>query len=98
MSTRLSRCVALATLGATLWWSVIPSAQSPAASGETPEARARAILRELIEIPTTSGQGATPKAARAIVGRLIAAGFIEVTVMLGNPGEADNRSRQPAAA
>jgi hypothetical protein len=30
--------------------------------------------------------------------RLIAAGFIEVTIMLGNPGDADKQSRHTAAA
>lgn len=37
-------------------------------------------------------------ATQAARERLIAAGFIEVTIMLGNPGGADSRSRHPAAA
>ena len=37
-------------------------------------------------------------ATQAARDRLIAAGFIEVTIMLGNPGEADKQGRHPAAA
>jgi acetylornithine deacetylase/succinyl-diaminopimelate desuccinylase-like protein len=36
---------------------------------------ARDIFRELIEIPTTADDGATPRAAQAMADRLIAAGF-----------------------
>ena len=36
---------------------------------------AREILRELIEIPTTADNGATPRAAQAMADRLVAAGF-----------------------
>lgn len=38
-------------------------------------ALARDIFRELVEIPTTEANGATPKTAQALAGRLLAAGF-----------------------
>jgi acetylornithine deacetylase/succinyl-diaminopimelate desuccinylase-like protein len=54
-------------------------------SKESSGALARAIFRELIEIPTTEEQGATPKAAQAVVNRLIAAGFASEDVQVLGP-------------
>src|SRR2546423_5608794 len=47
--------------------------------------RARDIFRELIEINTTDSLGNTPRAARAMAQRLLAAGFpaADVRVLLG---------------
>ncbi|MGH9254192.1 MAG: M20/M25/M40 family metallo-hydrolase [Vicinamibacterales bacterium] len=53
----------------------------------TERARAHDIFRELIEIPTTAADNATPKAAQAMADRLIAAGFPrgDVHVLGPNP-------------
>jgi acetylornithine deacetylase/succinyl-diaminopimelate desuccinylase-like protein len=69
---------------AALLWAVV-SAVVHAQSAE--RAFAREILRELIEIPTTADQGATPRAAQAIADRLVAAGFPreDVRVLNLNP-------------
>ena len=48
---------------------------------------AREIFQQLIEIPTTADQGATPRAAQAMADRLVAAGFArdDVRVLNLNP-------------
>jgi acetylornithine deacetylase/succinyl-diaminopimelate desuccinylase-like protein len=53
----------------------------------TERALAREIFRELIEIPTTADDGATPRAAQAMADRLVAAGFPrqDVRVLTLNP-------------
>ena len=63
-------------------------AGSAVAQTETPSADralARAILRELVEINTTDSLGNTPRAARAMARRLVAAGFppADVRVLIG---------------
>jgi acetylornithine deacetylase/succinyl-diaminopimelate desuccinylase-like protein len=64
---------------------VLVLAQPAPQPNDTSRALARAIFRELIEIPTTEEQGATPKAAQAIVARLIAAGFPSDDVQVLGP-------------
>ena len=64
-------------------------AQPAGQATDPPAALARAIFRELIEIPTTQEHGATPKAAQAIVARLTAAGFA--------PGDAQILGPDPQA-
>ncbi len=58
-------------------------AQTEAPSAD--RALARAILRELVEINTTDSLGNTPRAARAMARRLVAAGFpaADVRVLIG---------------
>src|SRR6201984_853459 len=48
-------------------------------------ARARAVFKQLIEINTTDSLGNTPRAARAMAQRLLAAGFpaADVRVLIG---------------
>ena len=58
-------------------------AQSPAVSSQ--RALAREILEELIAIPTTADEGATPRAAEAMAGRLLAAGFAREDVRVVGP-------------
>jgi acetylornithine deacetylase/succinyl-diaminopimelate desuccinylase-like protein len=60
-------------------------AQPTAQSNEAPDSLARAVFRELVEIPTTQEQGATPKAAQAIVTRLTGAGFAPEDVQVLGP-------------
>lgn len=56
-----------------------------AQSQDAPEALARAIFRELVEMPTTVEQGATPRAAQAIVTRLVEAGFAPEDAQIVGP-------------
>jgi len=48
-------------------------------------ARAREIFRELIEIPTTAADAATPRAAQAMADRLVAAGFPAADIRVHGP-------------
>jgi acetylornithine deacetylase/succinyl-diaminopimelate desuccinylase-like protein len=68
---------------ALLWAAAIAAAYAQSAD----RALAREILRELIEIPTTADDGATPRAAQALADRLVAAGFSreDVRVLTLNP-------------
>ena len=71
-----------------LFWIVAPADGLRAQNAQAAErARARDIFRELIEIPTTAADNATPKAAQAMADRLIAAGFPseDVHVLGPNP-------------
>ena len=71
-----------------LLWIVAPADGLRAQNAQASErARARDIFRELIEIPTTAADNATPKAAQAMADRLIAAGFPteDVHVLGPNP-------------
>src|SRR5438477_2961045 len=65
----------------------ILSTGAAAQDGLSPADRAlaRAILRELVEINTTDSLGNTPRAARAMARRLVAAGFplADVRVLIG---------------
>jgi acetylornithine deacetylase/succinyl-diaminopimelate desuccinylase-like protein len=68
------RTLALAGVTALLW-TAAATGDLHAQNALAPErALARDIFRELIEIPTTEEQGATPRAAQAMANRLIAAG------------------------
>ncbi len=76
--------LAVVTAGAMLCF----FAGSTVAQSEAPSADrtlARAILRELVEINTTDSLGNTPRAARAMARRLVAAGFpaADVRVLIG---------------
>ena len=78
------RRLTLVIAGALL--SILPDmavGQTEAASAD--RALARDILRELIEINTTDSLGNTPRAARAMARRLVAAGFpaADVRVLIG---------------
>jgi len=78
------RRLAVVIAGALLW--SFPGravAQSEAPSPD--RALARDILRELVEINTTDSLGNTPRAARAMARRLVAAGFpaADVRVLIG---------------
>src|SRR5258708_39463346 len=73
------------------YWLVLAASALPGAgaaqSGLAPADRqlARGIFRELVEINTTDSLGNTPRAARAMAQRLLAAGFpaADVHVLLG---------------
>ena len=78
------RRLAVVIAGALLWsFSGRAVAQSEAPSPD--RALARDILRELVEINTTDSLGNTPRAARAMARRLVAAGFplADVRVLIG---------------
>ena len=78
------RRLAVVIAGALLWsFSGRAAAQSEAPSPD--RALARDILRELVEINTTDSLGNTPRAARAMARRLVAAGFpaADVRVLIG---------------
>jgi acetylornithine deacetylase/succinyl-diaminopimelate desuccinylase-like protein len=66
---------------------ITASADDARAQNAPERALARDIFRELIEIPTTEADGATPRAAQAMADRLIAAGFPpeDVRVLGPNP-------------
>jgi len=75
-----------------LWWALLVSAAAVPGPGAAQSRRtpadsqlARDIFRELIEINTTDSLGNTPRAARAMARRLLAAGFpaADVRVLLG---------------
>jgi acetylornithine deacetylase/succinyl-diaminopimelate desuccinylase-like protein len=70
---------------AALVWVAVSAAVYGQGGGE--RALAREILRELIEIPTTADDGATPRAAQAMAERLVAAGLPreDVRVLNLNP-------------
>lgn len=70
---------ALALLGAA------PAARAPSGPAPADRELARAIFRELVEINTTDSLGNTPRAARAMARRLLAAGFPagDVRVLVG---------------
>lgn len=67
--------------------SLIPARGDLRAQATSERARAREIFRELIEMPTTADNGATPRAAQAMADRLIGAGFPreDVRVLNLNP-------------
>jgi acetylornithine deacetylase/succinyl-diaminopimelate desuccinylase-like protein len=79
MRLLLACCVA-----ALAWAPAVVAQRAPADA----RARAREILRELIEIPTTETDAATTRAAQAMADRLIAAGFpaADVRVLGPKPG------------
>lgn len=65
----------------------LASAHAAAQTGPTPADRAlvRDILAELVGIPTTDADGATPRAARAMADRLLAAGVPNQDVRVLGP-------------
>jgi len=73
----------IAGVAASLWIGV----SAIHGQGGAERAFAREILRELIEIPTTADDGATPRAAQAMADRLVVAGFPreDVRVLNLNP-------------
>ncbi|MGH9373114.1 MAG: M20/M25/M40 family metallo-hydrolase, partial [Vicinamibacterales bacterium] len=77
--------VGLAVLSTAVVASSVLLAQPESQSKEAADGLARAIFRELVEIPTTAEQGATPKASQAIVTRLIAAGFAPADAQVLGP-------------
>lgn len=71
---------------ALLLWTVAAAGHLGAqATPPAERALARDILRELIEIPTTAADGATPRAARAMADRLVAAGFPQDDIRVFGP-------------
>src|SRR5207247_10129082 len=70
---------------ARLLWSVRDRADAETEGPSADRALARNILRELVEINTTDSLGNTPRAARAMARRLVAAGFpaADVRVLIG---------------
>src|SRR5437016_11647566 len=70
---------------AALRWSVPDGANAQIEAPSADRALARDILRELVEINTTDSLGNTPRAARAMARRLVAAGFpaADVRVLIG---------------
>src|SRR5438045_2443226 len=70
---------------AALLWSVPDGANAQTEAPSADRALARDILRELVEINTTDSLGNTPRAARAMARRLVAAGFpaADVRVLIG---------------
>src|SRR6184192_2117375 len=70
---------------AALRWSVPDGASAQTEAPSADRALARDILRELVEINTTDSLGNTPRAARAMARRLVAAGFpaADVRVLIG---------------
>src|SRR5216110_3131892 len=70
---------------AALRWSVPDGASAQIEAPSPDRALARDIFRELIEINTTDSLGNTPRAARAMARRLVAAGFpaADVQVLIG---------------
>src|SRR5947207_7290263 len=70
---------------AALRWSVPDGASAQIEAPSADRALARDILRELVEINTTDSLGNTPRAARAMARRLVAAGFpaADVRVLIG---------------
>src|SRR5881392_1599458 len=70
---------------AALRWSVPDGASAQIEAPSADRALARDILRELVEINTTDSLGNTPRAARAMAQRLLAAGFPapDVRVLIG---------------
>ena len=70
---------------AALLWSVPDRADAQTEAPSADRALARDILRELVEINTTDSLGNTPRAARAMARRLVAAGFpaADVRVLIG---------------
>jgi len=73
----------IAGVAASLWIGV----SAIHGQGGAERAFAREILRELLEIPTTADDGATPRAAQAMADRLVVAGFPreDVRVLNLNP-------------
>lgn len=67
--------------------SITASADDARAQNAPERALTRDVLRELIEIPTTEADGATPRVVEAMADRLIAAGFPreDVRVLGPNP-------------
>ena len=70
-----SRRFVLTTLGSVAAAAAVLLAYPAGRQAESPETLARAVLRELVELPTTQEQGTIAKAAQAIVARLTVAGF-----------------------
>src|SRR5207247_1463493 len=70
---------------ARLLWSVRDRADAETEGPSADRALARNILRELVEINTTDSLGNTPRAARAMARRRVAAGFpaADVRVLIG---------------
>ena len=68
-----------------LLWSFPGRAVAQSQAPSSDRALARDILRELVEINTTDSLGNTPRAARAMARRLVAAGFpaADVRVLIG---------------
>src|SRR2546429_4839184 len=77
---------------AALRWSVPDGASAQIEAPSADRALARDILRELVEINTTDSLGNTPRAARAMARRLVAAGFSAagVRVLIGPPARHRN--------
>lgn len=67
-------------------------AAAQAALSQTDRTLAREILKELIEIPTTEADGATPRAAQAMANRLLAAGFAREDVRILQERGPDDRT------
>ena len=77
---------AVAIVAAALLVSGAISAQGQFAMSETDRRLVREILAQLVAIPTTEGDGATPRAAQVLADRLLAAGFPRADVDVSGLG------------
>ena len=74
---------------------VSAGAVAPAAQSQSPEARAREIFKQLVEINTTHSVGSTTAAADAMAVRLRGAGFTDVRVLEPVPRKGNLVVRYP---
>ena len=70
-----------------LLWIAGNSPAVRAQNEQSPDAEARAIFQQLIEINTTDSVGSVTKASEAMARRLLAAGFAEKDVAVAGPNE-----------
>src|SRR5215471_7862126 len=70
-----------------LLWIAGNSPAARAQSEPSPDAEARAIFQQLVEINTTDSVGSVTKASEAMARRLLAAGFAEREVVVAGPNE-----------
>src|SRR5215831_11145420 len=70
-----------------LLWIAGNSPAARAQSEPSPDAEARAIFQQLVEINTTDSVGSVTKASEAMARRLLAAGFAEKEVVVAGPNE-----------
>jgi len=70
-----------------LLWIAGNSPAVRAQNEQSPDAEARAIFQQLIEINTTDSVGSVTKASEAMARRLLAAGFAETDVVVAGPNE-----------
>ena len=75
----------IGVVGAALVINGAIAAQAPSAMPETDRRLVREILAQLVAIPTTEADGATPRAAQVLADRLLAAGFPRADVNVSGP-------------